>query len=474
MAEKPTSGVGVTSSFTSTRECGQILNARDQSKWTQLWATDLFWPGRFQAPRWLESAPVILVTAGFLIWMIKPVGDMWLTMGTYLLVGLGAVVRGLFWGFWLDRRLRLLFMISLSVGLLGSVYGAILQNPGVANEFVFFVALPIAWLVITSGIDLPILRVVINAIPFAGLTIGLLGVFYWLDASGQLDLGWITFVDLGQGIGDEGYGYVLRFYPISSLVFMLSFFFVSLIVPNTYSWWLSRAVAWPAAVSVFFLLFIGGRRALFVSLVLSVVIAFLLLFLVEGQSRLRQRFYLIGVSAALVGAVVTVVSRFSPANMVQSILRDLFSADSVRAVSGEALIDSWLQSPLIGHGLGATVEGSIRSPSRPWNFELQYHMMLNSIGLIGFLMLAVVAILLFVIAIRVYRFERQKFAFLAAVVTGALSLVIANATNPYMHTPGHYWMFFFLALAVNSASRATGVAGRGAKAGLSTEVQQDG
>jgi hypothetical protein len=403
--------------------------------------------------RWYSAVSAVLVLAGFAAWMIEPVGSTVVLVAAYGCVVAGVALESLKTGVWMDRRLRWFFVASLFVGIFGAVHGFLAGNPGVQSETVFFVALPLVWLVIVFGMDLPLLRVVLNATPFVGLAIGLLGSLYWLDASGGADIPWITVIYLGQSYGPQAYGFGLTFYPLASLVFLLSFFFMSLIVRNTYTWRASRWVAWPATLSVFFLLFVSGRRALFVALILSVLIGFFIFFLGRSEVKTRRRLYWVLLAAAVLGAVATFLTKFSPAAMIQSVGTDLFSSHSVRARSGDALVKSWLQSPIIGHGLGALVPGSVRSKTRPWNFELQYHMMLNSLGVIGVAIFAVITVGLIIIAARAYRLNRVRFGFLAPVVAGSIALLIGDATDPYMHTPGQYWMFFILVVATNAVLR---------------------
>lgn len=406
-----------------------------------------------KAPSWVAGVAAGLVSAGFAMWMIKPVGDMVFTGVAYALVVSGSTVGGLLRGFYLDRRLSISFLISILVGTLGVGWGVVQENPGALSEGVFFVALPLVWLVIALGIDDRTVRMLLNVIPFAGLVIGAVGVLYWLDATGQLGAPWLTAVDLGQGIGTESYGYGMRYYPISSLVFLLSFFLVALVHGGTFTSRVSRIVAWPASATLFVLLFVSGRRALFVSLAISLVAAFLLFALGSGRSRLRWRFTIAAGISLVLGAGLSYASRFSLASMLDSLATELFAKDSIRNESGAAMVRSWFESPLIGHGAGATVEGSVRSLERPWNFELQYHLVLNAFGAIGFIAFAAITVLLLVLAVRVYRSGVEGTEYLAATIAGTISLLVANASNPYLHTPGHYWMLFILVIGLNASLR---------------------
>jgi len=405
---------------------------------------------------WIRRFSAAVLVLGFALWMIKPVGDARLTAVAYGLVVAGAILSSLGQRPWLYRRVNWFFLASVAIGLFGAIVGFARGNPGAASEMVFFVVLPAVWAIISSTIDLRSVQIIINSIPFVALLIGLLGLSYWLDAIGVPGFGWAILIDLGQGIGlpgDRAYGYVLTYYPISSLAFILPFLFVSLFVPTTFSWKWSRIVVWPAVASVLFLLFISGRRALFVSLILAVIIGFFTLFLGAAEVKTRRRLYIVGASALVAGVGIMFVSRFSPAAMIGSVMGDMFSSDSVRAKSGSALLESFAKSPIIGNGLGATVGGAVRDKLHPWNFELQYHLVLNALGVVGLLILTAVTLGLLVLGAHTYKSDRLKFTLLAPVTVGAISCLIANATNPYLHTPGSYWMLFLLVIAINAALR---------------------
>src|SRR5690606_28775862 len=147
---------------------------------------DLSWKRTTKAPEWVSGVAAGLIIASFAVWMIKPVGDLVLTGLAYALVLFGSLLAGLLRGFFLDRRLWLSFLVSILVGALGVGWGFLRENPGCLSEGVFFVALPLVWLVVVLGVDDRTVRRLLNAIPFVGLMIGGVGVLYWLDATGQL------------------------------------------------------------------------------------------------------------------------------------------------------------------------------------------------------------------------------------------------------------------------------------------------
>lgn len=393
----------------------------------------------------------LLIALGFGVWMIKPVGDYRLTILGYLLVALGAGFGLLSSGFWIDRRLASYSLASIFVGAVSAYVGVTNSNPGTNSEIVFFIVLPFVWIVIACGIDVQVIRTLVNTIPIVGIAIGSLGFIYWLEATGRGSFPWVFLLDLGQGVGTNEFGYGLRFYPISTLVFLLPFLIMSIVVKDTYSWKISRALVVPATFSSFALLFVSGRRVLFVSLILSLGIGYFLFLYREQDHKARSRMYGALIVTGLTSAGLSVYTGFSLGGLINSLLDE--RSDSARSRSASALLESWSTAPVLGNGLGATVEGSVRSTERPWNFELQYHLILNATGLFGFMILLFVTFQLFQRTSSIVARQQESFGFMIPLIVGSMALVIANASNPYMHTPGHYWMFFILVLGANAIHR---------------------
>lgn len=404
----------------------------------------------------LLIAGVSLISLGFVVWVIKPTGDLFLTFMAYGVVGVGCILLSMASGTWGDSRLTAAAVCVVAVGTVGLLYGLVRGNPGAASEGIFFVALPIVWLLFMISFTPKAVRVIVNLLPLLALVISILGISYWLHAIGVPGFGWSTLVPLGQagGSGNEFvFGYSLKFSPISSLVNLLPFLFTSLVVPNVFSWKITTYLVWPAMASSLFFTFISGRKVLFLSTAIAVLLGAIILFHGTRLRQLRARFLVRAGIVAALGAVSILVTRFSPAAFFSSVVSDVFSPGSIRSNSAEALTNSWLASPIFGNGLGVVTLGAIRDPARPWNNELQYHLILNSLGLLGGATLLAATVLLLFLGSQIFRQFPFEHAYMAPLLTGSLGVLVANATNPYLHTPAHYWMLLLLAVATNAALR---------------------
>ena len=130
-----------------------------------------------------------------------------------------------------------------------------------------------------------------------------------------------------------------------------------------------------------------------------------------------------------------------------------------RVVQGPQLIAAFKDRPLLGSGLGATLQsGYYRSPTEPYQFELNYHQILFQNGIVGLaviLGLPLLAMARAVLAMK--RLPREESALAIGGVAGVAGLLMAGASNPYLISS-----YGMLALAVMLAlcARAVHLAAR--------------
>jgi hypothetical protein len=196
----------------------------------------------------------------------------------------------------------------------------------------------------------------------------------------------------------------------------------------------------------------AGRRGILVVVVLAPLITLAIKSLASSDSKRRDvpAWQVLGALAMPALLIVTwanpTVQRARTV-VVDSLLlftRSLDSAsasadDAPRLVQASRLLGEWESSPLVGQGLGAVVPNYTRSELRPWSFELQYHQLLFNSGLVGVLALAAAMILAFASFRRGLTQHPEHRSVLVATAVGAIALVAANTTNPYLQAVGHGW-----------------------------------
>jgi hypothetical protein len=225
---------------------------------------------------------------------------------------------------------------------------------------------------------------------------------------------------------------------------------------------LRRVWLWLAAFLGLASVLISGRRALYLLTLASPFLTLLFLSFQPMVERHLSRKALIRVTAS---AVLALVILLIPLNAVYGVtlsgLGDRFSVGfnfsptsedegtTERRVQFHALIAGWEENPLLGVGHGSPAFGSIRSQESPWNYELYYVALLYQTGLVGLTAYAAGVIWIYWMGIRVIRSGGYLSALMVACLVGMSSILIANATNPYLARYDAMWAIFLPLAVIN-------------------------
>lgn len=141
----------------------------------------------------------------------------------------------------------------------------------------------------------------------------------------------------------------------------------------------------------------------------------------------------------------------------RTISQDDALADRIRANEIRVLTSSrGLADLLVGRGLGAWVDrGEFQRAMKPWQTELQYHLLFYWSGLIGLLLIAVTGLLCVRAVLVASTRDRALRPALYVSSVGALATLAANATNPYLQAPGHMWPIFLPLMIASLSLRGT-------------------
>lgn len=128
-------------------------------------------------------------------------------------------------------------------------------------------------------------------------------------------------------------------------------------------------------------------------------------------------------------------------------LDDKETSDSIRQLEIQALLHTEnAREALVGRGLGASVDRGTHPraefEARPWQSELQYFLLFYWTGAVGIVLLVAVAVTGGLALRRAMRHAGDLNAVLFVTSAGAVALLVANATNPYMQALGHVWPLF--------------------------------
>jgi hypothetical protein len=345
------------------------------------------------------------------------------------------------------------------VAALGIVTGV--NNPGWAFALVTWVAGPLVFGCWAVALHPGLLRLTLIGAAWGTTALSCFIVLYVGAQSGMLPsiIPRALLEETGAGFDGTGSASVIRLYGLSTLAAAAPMWTASLFV-GAHPWLpglLPRIAAAATAVSAVML---GGRRAIVLVVLLTPLLVWLLSTLTAPGHRLRvpRAAAVAGVLSLPLAALVVPRLLEQPAvqRAVQA-LSDFFSPDQaargigVRADQSRILLEEAAGSPVIGHGFGAVVDsGYARNGVRPWEFELQYHLLAFQVGALGLALLAIAVLLALLAMRRAAILDPTSTPVLIVTATAAIGMLIANASNPYLQAPGHMWTIALALGAVNT------------------------
>lgn len=357
---------------------------------------------------------------------------------------------------------RTVWPIPVAVMVLG-VYGSLVGagNPGVWVGSLVWIVAPVLWGAWALAGDERYLRMIL--ITSLACTI-LASIVTLVFVAGELGLMPAVLPELVQrqvglelkGPSPAG-GPDVSFLGLSTLVGAAPLWLTAAMLPSHP---LLPKKGWSIAAGVLALAtaFVAGRTALFVVTLVVPIAVWVVWRIVSRRSpRTRvQRYLPVAVGAGSVALAATLggtVLRGSFERVYLAIVGQPRDPDDlVRVEQAGKLIDGWTSHPILGNGLGAIIDGYVRDEVRPWNFELQYHMILFQLGLVG--AVALVAVFTFAVigVVRAMRAHADFIPVFLVSLAAAAAMLIANASNPYLQAPGHQWAVYLPLLVVTAAS----------------------
>lgn len=406
-------------------------------------------------------AAVIAVAFGYV--MFSPVAHNPLLYSLFFGIGLLSFVVIVRTNRHIDGHLLALVLLIGSMAAYGIAIG--MGNPGLLFTIAVYLAAPGLYLLCVAAATFDALRYFVTAAVVATIvTSALLLVFVAGEAGPipQIVPSWLRdFTGLVATFRDGGTQ--ARSWGLSSLAALGPLWMGSLflsrdrLLPPFLVRLTCAALSTAAA-------FVSNRNAILIVIVLAPFIAVVLGMILTAR---HARWFAIRAKVAagwllaaaiVLGGVLLLVQRLRGANPIANVVasvQSFFSGtstpgadESIRADQVYHLINAWSLNPIFGSGLGARVPNYARTSEMPWVLELQYHYTLFTLGLVGVAFLIAIGIVALALVRKAANVAPQLRSSFVAFSTGALAMVIANATNPYLQAPGHMWALFLpLALA---------------------------
>ena len=346
-------------------------------------------------------------------------------------------------------------------GVLFVLLGYLRNAPGALFSSLVFVIWPLAYGLMIEVVAKParilnILRVLV----FAMIGIGL-GTIYFLAWA----LGWLPdslFIDpqLVYGVAFFGHSMQMIHLSLSSLIFLIPFTISGLYVRDSKSSpFLPQWIIWVALSLGLFTAFVGGRRALFLVLLVTPILILIFHSWLPRELRPSPRRRILLTASLILALFGTRLYLGSATGLTWGGTREFFlsgfefQADpgaNLRLTQFNSLIQGWKLHPLEGAGLGAGVSDIIRNDERPWEYELQYVLLLYQLGVLGIIAYSSGVVWIYYRAIRMAQSGTEMGKRIVRVLVGTTAVLIANATNPYLQTFGHLWTLFLPVAMINS------------------------
>lgn len=381
-------------------------------------------------------------------------------------IGLGLLAAIVIWRSrpHLANELLCIAFLIAGLGLYGTLIG--LGNPGLPFTLLVYFAAPMLFLLCAFAATLQSIRWFIMIAAVATIAIATVMITYVAgeaEIMRQIIPAWLEDA-LGLGATFRGSASQARFYGLSSLAALGPLWAGSLFVRRDalLPHWSVRLLCAIAATSA---AFISSRNAIVLVILLAPILTLVIRALLRPRpfrrSEYSPRILAVGGTLAALASIALIfigptLLSLGPVVRAFQAVSSFFGArgsssavdQSIRSDQSFHLLAAWTANPVFGSGFGARVPGYDRTSERPWVLELQYHVFLYNVGLVGVVFVAALIVCVVIILRRTARAAPQLLSSLTIASVAAIAMVIANATNPYLQAPGHFWALFLpLALA---------------------------
>lgn len=401
----------------------------------------------------LDTAADVLAATILAYLIVVPVGHNALLVSLLLMLGIWCVWR-------VARRPRRLPPLLLAAAccaagaiLIGVIGGA--GNPGFVHSLISWVAAPVLFWAWASQMDERVLGLFLRFAAWATVVLaGVVLVLWTMGAVGAEPAAWIKVV-VDADVSGAWPNVIVGVYGASSLIavaplWIVGMFFQGRALP-------SRKLMIVAAVLATLAAVVSTRRAALALGLTVPILIFVAYIAVVGRAwftrRHIQALLVVAGGAVLAAAAVLITpigQRMSAGVLALVTGRGGTVDEDLRIEQAERLWAAFLQSPVFGHGIGAVIPGYARSDARPWNFEMQYNMLLFQVGMLGMLLLAASVVLVAWAGARVVTHREEARPAVFTTAAAALAVLAANALNPLLQAPGHFWAVFLFVGAVTA------------------------
>lgn len=353
-----------------------------------------------------------------------------------------------------SKELGLIFAVYVGYNVVSSIYGIVVSAPGALPLSRVYIVWPILFYVISLQFNSSDrITKTINILLIVEFLICFADVWYCFSILGYLPAYPSFLQAIDMGFNFNPYMVPMRFsnQHICTHIFMVPFT-IAVVVERYFQ----KSLSWKLIVLLGFELtatFLTGRIGLWVSVILSVALLCVVRLITdrgtvkEASKVLRGAILLLVffiVALYVVQAHYDVVS-----NVIAAVRRKIVnsftinnSIDTVRKIQTDSLLLGWKDHWLFGNGLGSYTTRCIRDYVARWAYEMTYHYILFSQGLIGLIIFVLFVGGILLTLWKGYRSTKLTYYESIPFVMGLSAILIATYVEPYLFKLGTMWMIF--------------------------------
>jgi len=416
--------------------------------------------------------PAVFVVGIFSWVFFLPVSHNEILYPLFGLLGLAALIVVILRNPLIDVHVWAIAFLVAALGIYGDLLG--IENPDPIFTFTVFLIAPAMYLLCVAAASVTTLRYLFIAAVIGTLLVSVVLLVFIGGEAGiiqQVTPHWLI-SGLDMKATFRGGASQARSWGLSSLNALGPIWMASLLVRKHAllpPWWLRLVCAALALATAI----LSARDSITLVMILAPFIALLLRVTLLRTSRTpiwlpRRPWEWVAIGAVVLVAAVLVIPRLIRTGPIASVFSAIGSFFGVASASGDAnqsirsdeasyLLQGWATNPIFGAGFRALVPGYQRASEIPWSLELQYHVLLFNVGLIGIVVAAAIVVAGILFVRKAVVANPEFMPVLLVSTTGGIAMLIANATNPYLVAPGHQWAVF-LPVAVASVAIRTAAA----------------
>lgn len=352
----------------------------------------------------------------------------------------------------IDKKIQIYLLLNWILCFFNICYGVIAGNPGAIVFSTVFLIWPLLYMIFMIKCkSINIIYNLFKVIVYGGVIVLCTNALFFIN---QAFIGNGLLSNLAEILGYTYgiYDGFTEYYSQSQsyLPFFLYFSVTLLLIPhdrmNISNKWLIIMV-----VMSLILILLSGRRAMW--LVVGVLPFELIGIMRIVNLKTNSLLKVITISCIMIFVLGYAIISFLDFDFIYAELLTSFDFETndsnfERTMQYKSLLEDFCNNPILGNGIGF-VSSYIRTPDKPWEYELTYNYLLASFGIVGILIMSFTYLFVIIRGIKIVRRIGLYSDLLLPALSGVFVMLIINASNPYLLKFDFLWIYFLPIIIIN-------------------------